>query len=76
MKALATEFFSILLETWALQAQAGVVTAEALETILARAAIPILRQFEEQRPELVVVVLLAPSPDASGVVRSIVCSRW
>ena len=32
------------LETWLLQAQAGPVTVEALETILARATVPILRQ--------------------------------
>ncbi len=37
------------LETWVLQAQAGSVTVEALETILARATVPILRQVEEQR---------------------------
>ncbi len=45
------------LETWRLQAQAGPVTVEALETILARATVPILRQVEERSPELVVVLL-------------------
>ncbi len=40
-----------------LQAQGGVVTVEALETILARATVPILRQVEERPPELVVVLL-------------------
>jgi hypothetical protein len=39
------------LETWQLQSQAGPVTVEALETILARATVPILRQFEERQPE-------------------------
>jgi hypothetical protein len=36
------------LETWRLQAQAGRVTVEALEAIVARAAVPILRQLEER----------------------------
>jgi hypothetical protein len=36
------------LETWTLQAQAGPVTVEAVETILARATVPILRQVEER----------------------------
>ncbi len=45
------------LETWVLQAQAGSVTVEALETILARATVPILRQVEERPPELVVALL-------------------
>jgi hypothetical protein len=40
-----------------LQAQAGSVTVEALETILARPTVPILRQVEEQQPELVVSLL-------------------
>jgi len=40
-----------------LQAQAGSVTVEALETILARATVPILRQVEERPPELVVALL-------------------
>ena len=35
------------LETWTLQAKAGPVTVDALETILARATLPILRQVEE-----------------------------
>jgi hypothetical protein len=45
------------LETWALQAQAGPVSVEALETILARATVPILRQVEALHPELVVTLL-------------------
>ena len=45
------------LETWGLQAQDGPVTVEALETILARATVPILRQVEERPPELVVALL-------------------
>ena len=45
------------LETWGLQAQVGPVTVEALETILARATVPILRQVEGRQPELVVALL-------------------
>jgi hypothetical protein len=45
------------LETWQLQAKAGPVTVEALETIMARATVPILRQMEERQPELVVALL-------------------
>ncbi len=45
------------LETWLLQAQAGPMTPETLETILARATVPILRQLEERQPELVVALL-------------------
>ena len=45
------------LETWALQAQAGPVTVDALETILARATVPILRQVEERPPALVAALL-------------------
>ena len=45
------------LETWVLQAQAGPVTVEALETIVARATVPILRQVEERPRELVVALL-------------------
>jgi len=45
------------LETWVLQAEAGQVTVEALETILARATVPILRQVEERPAELVVALL-------------------
>ena len=45
------------LETWRLQAKAGPVTVEALETIVARATVPILRQLEERPPELVVALL-------------------
>lgn len=40
-----------------LQAQAGSVTVEALETILARATAPILRQVEQRPSELVVALL-------------------
>jgi hypothetical protein len=40
-----------------LQTQAGPVTVEGLETILARATVPILRQLEERPPELVVALL-------------------
>jgi hypothetical protein len=45
------------LETWRLQSEAGPVTVEALETILARATVPILRQMEHRPPELVVALL-------------------
>jgi hypothetical protein len=44
------------LETWTLQAR-GPVTVEALETTLARATVPILREVEEHPPELVVALL-------------------
>jgi hypothetical protein len=44
-------------ETWRLQTQAGPATVEALEAIVARAAVPILRQLEERPPELVVTLL-------------------
>lgn len=37
--------------------KAGPVTVEALETILARATVPILRQVEGREPELVVALL-------------------
>ena len=45
------------LETWMLEAQAGSVTVEALETIVARATVPILGQVEDRQPELVVALL-------------------
>jgi hypothetical protein len=45
------------LETWTLQAQAGPVTVEVMETILARATVPILRQAEDCAPEVVVALL-------------------
>jgi hypothetical protein len=45
------------LETYLLQAQVGPVTAENLETILARTTVPILRQFEERPPERVIALL-------------------
>ena len=44
-------------ETWRPQAEAGPVTVEAVKTILARAAVPILRQLEERQPELVIALL-------------------
>ena len=47
------------LETWQLQAKAGPVSVEALETILSRSMVPILRQMEEKPPELVIVLLLS-----------------
>jgi len=45
------------LETWRLQSKVGPVTVGALETMLARAALPILNQFEERQPELVAALL-------------------
>jgi hypothetical protein len=45
------------LETWVLQAQAGPVTVEDLETILARATVPIVRQLEERPSELMTALL-------------------
>ena len=45
------------LETWTLQAQAGPLTVEALEAILARATVPILRQVEGRQPDLVIALL-------------------
>jgi hypothetical protein len=45
------------LETWVLRAQAGSVTVEALEAIRARAAVPILRQFEDRPSELMIALL-------------------
>ena len=45
------------LETWWLQSEAGPVTVEALEAILARATVPILRQMEQRPPELVAALL-------------------
>ena len=44
-------------ETWQLQSKAGPVTVEALETILARVTVPILRQVEERQPELAMALL-------------------
>jgi hypothetical protein len=38
------------LETWVLQAQAGQVTVEAVETTLARATVPILRKAKGIQP--------------------------
>jgi hypothetical protein len=37
-------------ETWRLQCEGGSVSVEALEAILARATLPILRQVEERQP--------------------------
>jgi hypothetical protein len=47
------------LETYQLQAQAGPVTVQGLEAILARASVPILTQIEDKPPEL--VAALVPS---------------
>jgi hypothetical protein len=44
------------LETWVLQAEAGPVTVEAIETIVTHSTGPIVRQVEERPPELVVVL--------------------
>jgi len=44
------------LETWQLQSKGGPVSVEALETILVRATVPILRQMEERQPELIVAL--------------------
>jgi len=38
------------LDTWGLQAQAEPVTTEALEAVLARASVPILRQLKDKPP--------------------------
>ena len=43
------------LETWQLQSKAGPVTVEALETILSRSMVPILRQLEDKPPELALI---------------------
>ena len=45
------------LETWHLQSKDGPVTVEALEAILSRSMVPILRQMEEKPPELVMALL-------------------
>ena len=45
------------LETWQLQSKAGPVTVEALEAILSRSMVPILRQMEDKPPELVMALL-------------------
>jgi hypothetical protein len=45
------------LETWVLQAQPGSATEEALETILARAMVPILRTGRGASTRLVVALL-------------------
>jgi hypothetical protein len=47
------------MEAWTPQREGGPVTVEALETILARATLPILRQVEGRPPELVVALLLS-----------------
>src|SRR5215831_19489273 len=45
------------LETWQLQSQNGPVTVEALEAILSRSMVPILRQVEDKPPDLVMALL-------------------
>ena len=45
------------LETWHLQSKDGPVTVEALEAIMSRSMIPILRQVEDKPPELVMALL-------------------
>ena len=45
------------LETWHLQSKAGPVTVEALEAILSRSMVPILRQLQDKPPELVMALL-------------------
>jgi hypothetical protein len=40
------------LETWWLQHEAGPVTVEALEAIVARAAVPIVRQIDQHPPDV------------------------
>jgi len=44
-------------ETWLLQAQAGPITVEALEGILARSTGLLLRRLEGQPPEAVAALL-------------------
>ena len=57
------------LETWTLQAQAEPLTVEALEAILARAAVPILRQVEGRQAELVIALLPSLVPHYAYGVR-------
>ena len=45
------------LETWQLQSKDGPVTVEALEAILSRSMVPILRKVEDKQPELVMALL-------------------
>src|SRR4029453_6544052 len=45
------------LEAWHLQSKDGPVTVEALEAILNRSMVPILRQMEDKPPELVMALL-------------------
>ena len=45
------------LETWLLQAQAGPVTVEALEGILARSSVLLLRRLEGMPPQQIVELL-------------------
>jgi hypothetical protein len=52
-----------LARVWRLQAEAEPVTVDALETILARSTVPILRQLEERPAELVLALL--PSLDCT-----------
>ena len=44
-------------ETWILQAQAGPVTVEALEGILARSTVLLLRRLEGRPPDMVAALL-------------------
>ena len=45
------------LQTWRLQTKAGPVTQKALEAILGRSTVLLLRRLEGQPPELVVALL-------------------
>lgn len=49
-----------------LQARSGPVTVEALETILACATVPILRQLEERSPDLVIALLRSSFAEGDG----------
>jgi len=44
-------------DTWRIQAQAGPVTSEALETIVYPAAVPILTLLQDQPPEAVAALM-------------------
>ena len=44
-------------ETWRIQRQAGLVTSEALEAIVYRAAVPILTLLQDQAPEAVAALV-------------------
>ncbi len=45
------------LQTWKLQARTGPVTPKALETILSRATVLLMRRLDGQQPHLVVALL-------------------